>query len=588
MPKKRPAETRSDCHTEVTASGSGNPELNPSPQHSDSGDSLFITQKPVPQAVRSAGRRPSSSHRSALSSPLRSLADSDDDVLHFDCPTHHQSGKRRKKLYNQSDLPKYSFSFSKGRKHKPSSTKLPLLHNTRLHYAAMGGFFDCVRKIQASRCSKADQQLSTPTVDDIIPISEKEEGNMKEEDFKVVGKKQFVVLSKTKRPQPWYIEKKTGSEEDQQRRGASNPEQETTQRGRRLEASQKTPSAARSGTETSGDGGSACRVSGQRKTKGGHEASDGSLLGQSETPNAEISVKNVMEEDDLPVKKHKKKMKKKLLGADVGQEVDGPLDCSVMEEDTEPVKSDAAADPLNDNDTETARKRGLTVSSDFSQIAAEQSEEPGDGLEITIAPQEMPKKKRKKHRKKDQSCDANDDAAVGEDDLNNDLSIGVLSSAESTSLPVKKKKDLSVLEDVFNAPENDEREYKTQTTEGVEKLDAEVAAKKEKKKKKREKSQPPAPSTDLWHKATVCLPSAGEKTRTTSFLTADTAEKRCPSQSGDSAEFTGSLEASGDGVRKKKKKRRKMSLTEQSGETDLNAAQPMALSDAAVDRTKKT
>ncbi|XP_037126430.1 uncharacterized protein LOC119134078 [Syngnathus acus] len=166
-----------------------NPEV-----ESDSGDSLFITQLPVPQPVRKVRRRKSSRHPFKDRRGDSSSTHSDDD----DRETSRKTKKKRK-----IHLPKYNFPFLTERKGKPRCTRLTTKQNHKFHNYAMGGFFKCVELWQGAE----DLYEGLPTVDqdneDISPLTE-DEDKSGDEDLKVVAKNLFLAKSKAQRCQPWY------------------------------------------------------------------------------------------------------------------------------------------------------------------------------------------------------------------------------------------------------------------------------------------------------------------------------------------------------------------------------------------------
>ncbi|XP_008284308.1 phoenix [Stegastes partitus] len=175
----------------------------PAETDSDSGDSLFITQKPVAEAVRS-GRR---SRRSSFSpgSPSDTDAERSDDSA-----SPEKSETDKKKTPKKLKRPKYSFSFLRQSKitGRMCVGELKAKQNTELQNAAMGGFFKCARDMWQNYPTKEDLESALPTVDmpgeSIHPISEEEEEERPEdEDIKVVEKKRFVVSLKAKSSQPW-------------------------------------------------------------------------------------------------------------------------------------------------------------------------------------------------------------------------------------------------------------------------------------------------------------------------------------------------------------------------------------------------
>ncbi|XP_034746394.1 phoenix [Etheostoma cragini] len=229
----------------------------PAEAESDSGDSLFLTQKCVPEAVRSRRQR----HYSLRSTPI-SPRDLEEPSRSEDSPSsssHEESrtdkGRRRKKY----TLPKYHFPFLA--KCMLRSTLLPV-QNASLHHYVMGGFFNCVRDLwQGYQRPHLEPCLPTVDVDgqDLSPLSEEDEERPEDEDIKVVERKHFVAPSKAKSKQTWCKPLK-----QQRRRGASDTRPEIT-RGRRTAV---IPTS--SGTETPDRGESSCRVRGQRERNDEH------------------------------------------------------------------------------------------------------------------------------------------------------------------------------------------------------------------------------------------------------------------------------------------------------------------------------
>ncbi|XP_035522085.1 phoenix [Morone saxatilis] len=171
----------------------------PAEAESDSGDSLFITQKPVPEAVRSARR----GRYSLRKHPIFLSEESDGDSLSSNGES--RTAKRRKR--QKCILPKYSFPFLSEKKWKPTSTLLPTRQNTSLHNFMMGGFFKCVREQWQGLERGDDVESSLPTVDVdgdcISPLAEEEEEGSEVEDIKVVEKKHFVASLKAKSRHAW-------------------------------------------------------------------------------------------------------------------------------------------------------------------------------------------------------------------------------------------------------------------------------------------------------------------------------------------------------------------------------------------------
>ncbi|XP_033969550.1 aspartoacylase isoform X1 [Trematomus bernacchii] len=170
----------------------------------DSGDSLFITQKPVPEAVRTGIRTRYSQWAKPLSP--RDFEESDENKESSDSDDgESQSGKVQRRKKNV--LPKFSFPFLEEKK-----PELLPVHNKRLHSYLVGGFFECVRLLRQGCQTKKDVESSLPTVDmdgeHISPLSEDDGEKVDEADIKVVERKRFVVPSKSRR------KKKSSAAED--------------------------------------------------------------------------------------------------------------------------------------------------------------------------------------------------------------------------------------------------------------------------------------------------------------------------------------------------------------------------------------
>ncbi|XP_051255948.1 phoenix [Dicentrarchus labrax] len=224
----------------------------PAEAESDSGDSLFITQKPVPEAVRSAspGRYNLRKHPIFLSEE----SDGDSSSSHGESRTAKRS-KRQKCI-----LPKYSFPFLSEKKWKPTSTLLPARQNTSLHNYMMGGFFKCVRELWQGYERGDDVESSLPTVDVdgdyISPLSEEEEEGSEVEDIKVVERKHFVATLKAKSRHAWCNQLK-------QKKKKSGDARQKPSQGAKASISRATPLSL--GTVSADDGQSSCGVLVKRK-----------------------------------------------------------------------------------------------------------------------------------------------------------------------------------------------------------------------------------------------------------------------------------------------------------------------------------
>ncbi|XP_069556760.1 glutamic acid-rich protein-like [Brachyistius frenatus] len=227
----------------------------------DSGDSLFITQKPAAQPARS-GRRRHSRLRSDSTSLRGPEEREDDSSSSAACDE-----RGRKKKYKMYSLPRHSFCFLKERKGPIRSTRLNNKQNTALHNCAMGGFFTCVQELMKSFQEDVNEGLSS-TVDmdgqSLSPMSE-EEKQSEAENIKVVDRTRFVVSLKPKRSHLWKQQqqpKERNGQVKQQRQSPRIAGHETPQRGQ-PKRSHKRPSLRLppcSDTWSSDDGGSPGRA----------------------------------------------------------------------------------------------------------------------------------------------------------------------------------------------------------------------------------------------------------------------------------------------------------------------------------------
>ncbi|XP_019130516.2 phoenix isoform X1 [Larimichthys crocea] len=257
---------------------------------SDSGDSLFITQTAVPEAVR-AGRR----HRRRQPDSTSSSSESDATLS-----SSHRKSKKftmdketrikyKKKPLSKSRLPTYSFPFLEGSLQMSRSSMLPVQQNTRLHNSLMGGFFECVREQWQGFLLTSFATSSLPTVDKegqyIHPLTEDEEERSEDEDFKVVPKKCFVASTKAKRKQTWCNQVK---EQSGRRRKAVKARQKTSQKGQRkvlpAKASTSWAASLSSDTESDDDEDFSCGVLDETERIDEHVTNDKNCLNQTATP----------------------------------------------------------------------------------------------------------------------------------------------------------------------------------------------------------------------------------------------------------------------------------------------------------------
>ncbi|XP_047462787.1 trichohyalin-like isoform X2 [Mugil cephalus] len=190
---------------------------------SDSGDSMFITQAPVPEPVRS--------RRRTAPAPLHG---SKGDTLLSDS---HGKSKSYKKRRNYSP-PKHSFFSLDGE--RPRETVLHPHQNIRLHNFAMGGFFQSVKQLWQNYQRGVESSLPTVDADGecLSPISEAEEENNEDVDIKVVPRRWLVVPSTTKKlSRPWYTPTTEDSQlKQQKKKTGTKVTQLTPQRGHEIRA----------------------------------------------------------------------------------------------------------------------------------------------------------------------------------------------------------------------------------------------------------------------------------------------------------------------------------------------------------------
>ncbi|KAM9729242.1 uncharacterized protein ACNS7B_016887 [Menidia menidia] len=210
-----------DHETSAQESGWDETSEHPGDANSDSGESLFITQAPVPEAVRSERRR-----RSTFTS-----TQTDDDTS--DSSSDENSKTDKKKIRKKGKMPMFSFPFLAERANEQSITELPRRQNNRLHKSLMRGYFECVRTMW-NGYERGDLLTSLPTIDmnevHIPPISEVEEEEPEDEEFKVVEKKRFVVTLKGKCSKSGFILKDGDREVKRQKKTPSSSGSDSRER----------------------------------------------------------------------------------------------------------------------------------------------------------------------------------------------------------------------------------------------------------------------------------------------------------------------------------------------------------------------
>ncbi|XP_053297198.1 claspin [Pleuronectes platessa] len=248
---------------------------------SDSGDSLFITQKPASEAESAISKR-SNSPRS-LPASIRQLEEEDSSSSSSSSSEGNSKTAKRKRGTRRKiiKLPLYSFPFLSENRHR---ALLSVQHNTALHYNAMGGFFKCVKELQRGRHGGDGLPSCVRTVDEeggsISPLSEDEEEGSESVDCKVVERNRLVfVPSKTKRSQPQKSLETRGSNVNHHERNASKG-QEASQ-GRQKTMQHQKPAKASTSMSTG--------LLSQTEDSDGEGPSQ-SILAHSETPTRKRGV----------------------------------------------------------------------------------------------------------------------------------------------------------------------------------------------------------------------------------------------------------------------------------------------------------
>ncbi|XP_036845951.1 G patch domain-containing protein 8 isoform X3 [Oncorhynchus mykiss] len=208
----------------------------------DSGDSLFITQVPVSEVVRSV-RRCHSKERSEFTCTIESEEESGDE----DGPATpqrkqqvSQAMKHHKRKAEKHGLKKYSFPFlGSVYRSKPLSsrewayrnTHLPLLNSVTFSSKAIGGFFRCVKTLKKFSKGKATLASALPNryldkEGELSPLSEQEvESEGSDDDIRVVENTLLMPFLKKKNRQTWRY---PSSEAEKQCRKFSSVSKDST------------------------------------------------------------------------------------------------------------------------------------------------------------------------------------------------------------------------------------------------------------------------------------------------------------------------------------------------------------------------
>ncbi|XP_035636160.1 uncharacterized protein LOC118390075 isoform X1 [Oncorhynchus keta] len=207
----------------------------------DSGDSLFITQVPVSEVVRSV-RRYHSKERSEFTCTIESEESGDEDGPATPQRKQQvsQAMKHHKRKAEKHGLKKYSFPFlGSVYRSKPLSsrewayrnTHLPLLNSVTFSSKAIGGFFRCVKTLKKFSKGKATLASALPNryldkEGELSPLSEQEvESEGSDDDIRVVENTLLMPFLKKKNSQTWCY---PSSEAEKQCRNFSSVSKDST------------------------------------------------------------------------------------------------------------------------------------------------------------------------------------------------------------------------------------------------------------------------------------------------------------------------------------------------------------------------
>uniref|UniRef100_A0A1A7YLQ2 Retinitis pigmentosa GTPase regulator a n=1 Tax=Iconisemion striatum TaxID=60296 RepID=A0A1A7YLQ2_9TELE len=268
----------------LVQSGQGEVADGPGEANSDSGDSLFITQKDVPEAVRSWRRHHNLGPDSKIQHQL-DLAELGPDPPPSSSSSSDEEPKTARKRKNGCyKVPKFKFSFlNENNKSKPIINNVK---NAKFQSYAMASFITSVRELWRSFELGGDLAASLPTIDKngeiLSSMSEGGEETSEDEDIKVVERKCFVTPLRETRSQSWNSSDKRSNEKKRQIKAfnKSQKEQEWTDRG----SKKLTKEFLSSASESSDDGAVVLKV---------EEASKADILTQTERLTAKRLISNV-------------------------------------------------------------------------------------------------------------------------------------------------------------------------------------------------------------------------------------------------------------------------------------------------------
>uniref|UniRef100_A0A1A8QAZ6 Retinitis pigmentosa GTPase regulator a n=1 Tax=Nothobranchius pienaari TaxID=704102 RepID=A0A1A8QAZ6_9TELE len=224
----------------------------PGEANSDSGDSLFITQKDVPEAVRS-GRRRHTNLRS--DSKLQQYEDFAELVPDSSSSSDEEPKTARKGNNNCYKVPKFKFSFlNEDYKTKPVINNVK---NAKFQTCAMASFIISVRELWRSFELGGDLAASLPTIDTdgevLSSMSEGGEETSESEDIKVVERKCFVTPLRKTRSQSWNSSDKRSSENKIQKKALKDSQKEEAKGTDRRSKNMLSKEFLSSATESSDD-----------------------------------------------------------------------------------------------------------------------------------------------------------------------------------------------------------------------------------------------------------------------------------------------------------------------------------------------
>uniref|UniRef100_A0A1A8SGK0 Retinitis pigmentosa GTPase regulator a n=1 Tax=Nothobranchius rachovii TaxID=451742 RepID=A0A1A8SGK0_9TELE len=224
----------------------------PGEANSDSGDSLFITQKDVPEAVRS-GRRRHTNLRSDFK--LQQYEDFAELVPDSSSSSDEEPKTARKGNKNCYKVPKFKFSFlNEDYKTKPVINNVK---NAKFQTCAMASFIISVRELWRSFELGGDLAASLPTIDTdgevLSSMSEGGEETSEGEDIKVVERKCFVTPLRKTRSQSWNSSDKRSSENKIQKKALKDSQKEEAKGTDRRSKNMLSKEFLSSATESSDD-----------------------------------------------------------------------------------------------------------------------------------------------------------------------------------------------------------------------------------------------------------------------------------------------------------------------------------------------